>query len=129
MTVGHCGQDVVVTKSFDMKENFNQIFLIKHFLNFLICYLLGGAVGQLVVGTTGHSVVVSIGQAGHAVVVSSAPVVGGGFVGQGSGVGQITSGHVLVIGSSVVVGGIVGQGAKNLRSKFERNFEKNHYHT
>ena len=105
MTEGHSGQDVVVTKSFDMKENFNQIFLIKHYFNFLIRYLLGGAVGQLVV--------VSIGQAGHAVVVSSASVVGGGFVGQGSGVRQITSGHVLVIGSSVVVGGIVGQGAKN----------------
>jgi hypothetical protein len=45
--------------------------------------------------------------------VSSASVVGGGNVGQGSGVGQVTSGHVLVIGSSVVVGGIVGQGAKN----------------
>ena len=129
MTVGHSGQDVVVTKSFDMKENFNQIFLINHYFNFLICYLLGGAVGQLVVGTTGHSVVVSIGQAGHAVVVSSASVVGGGFVGQGSGVGHVTSGHVLVIGSSVVVGGIVGQGAKNLHCKFERNFEKKHYHT
>ena len=43
---------------------------------------------------------------------------------QGSGVGQITSGHVLVTGSSVVVGGIVGQGAKNWNSKFEINFEK-----
>ena len=43
--------------------------------------------------------------------MSTAWVVGGGFVGQGSGVGQVTSGHVLVTGSSVVVGGIVGHGA------------------